>query len=174
MKSKGEIRNLWLKWFTKISLKRLHPRVKPRINTTHQIRQGRNMSRQSIVLLGGTPPVITYTSEPVRVDWWFQHGQRMYSISIASSNFRGNLTIQASIKTKPTENDWFPISLNGQFYIQYPRNGLGAETSTLGFNFTGHFVWMRAIVDRSLVLPSDARPVMIAQCGFIDRILLNV
>lgn len=132
------------------------------------------MSRQSIMLLGGTQPVVIYTSEPVRVDWWFQHGQRMYTMSVAASNFRGRLTVQASLKVKPTENDWFPIALGGQLYMDYPRNGLGSETSTLGFSFTGRYVWMRAIVDRSLVVPSDANPVMIAQCGLIDRILLNV
>lgn len=157
------------------------------------------MSHQSIVLLSATPPVVIYKSEPVRVDAWYSVAEKQHSIAIVASNFRGRLVVQATIKVKPTEEDWFPVILNGQPCIDYPRNGigygnnynlggfnggtsildagyggLGSETSTLGFNFTGRFIWMRAIIDRSVVVPMDANPIMIGACGLIDRILLNI
>ncbi len=157
------------------------------------------MSRQSILLLSSIPPVVTYIGEPTRVDLWYQNTQSQHTMSVAASNFRGRLIVQATIKVKPCDDDWFPILFCGRPHIDYPRNGigtngnsnlgglsggysstaagyggLGAETSTLAFNFTGRFVWMRAIVDRSHIIPRDANPVMVAACGFIDRILLNI
>ena len=149
------------------------------------------MSRQSITLFSHPEPVITYTGPPVRVDSWYTSAQHLHTVSIVAANCRGRLTIQASIKASPSENDWFPISLGGQLYIDYPRSGLwsasdnfgagpafgallGGEISTLGFSFTGRFVWMRAILDRSRIVPPGANPVMIGACGYIDRILLNI
>lgn len=148
------------------------------------------MSRQSIVILSSVPPAVTYVSEPVRVDTWYTNVQNLNTISIVSSNFKGRVVVEASLKSHPSDNDWFPILLNGNSYIDYPRSGLstspatpslsfsggglGAETSTIAFNFSGRFIWMRARVDRSLIVPADANPIMIAACGIIDRILLNL
>ena len=152
------------------------------------------MGRQSIVLLSDPKPVLVYTSKPIRVDMWYTSAQHLHTIQIVASNFRGLVSIEASIMTKPTENDWFYIPLYGNPYIEYPRsldntirayipidlnntgtgiNALG-ETSTVGLSFTGRFVWMRAKIDRSTVVPPDATEVMIAQVGIIDRILLNI
>jgi hypothetical protein len=157
------------------------------------------MSRQSTVLLSGVPPVVIYVGEPVRVDLWYTNTQVQHTLQVVASNFRGRLSIQASIKVKPFDCDWFTVNLNGRPFINYPRNGigtngnsnlggfsggtsfldagyggLGAETSTLGYSFAGHFIWMRAIIDRSRVVPIDANPIMVGACGSIDRILVNI
>lgn len=149
------------------------------------------MSRRSIVILSSVPPIVSYVGDPVRVDTWYTNVQNLNTISIVSSNFKGRLIVEASVKAHPTDNDWFPVLLNGNPYIDYPRNGLstspistpslsfsggglGAETSTIAFNFSGRFTWMRARVDRSFIIPADANEIMIAACGFIDRILLNL
>lgn len=132
------------------------------------------MSRQSIVLLSSPPPEVIYQAAPVRVDSWFTDIQHQHTLSIVASRFKGRLIIEASIKVNPNDNDWFPISLGGKLYIDYPRNGLVSETSNIAFSFLGRFVWMRARLDRSYVIPMDAQPTMVAACGFIDRILLNV
>ena len=148
------------------------------------------MSRQSIVILSSVPPTVSHIGDPVRVDTWYTSAHNLNTISIVSSNFKGRVVVEASLKANPSDNDWFPILLNGNSYIDYPRNrlstvpsppllsfsggGLGAETSTIAFNFSGRFTWMRAQVDRSLIVPADANPIMIAACGLIDRILLNL
>jgi len=152
------------------------------------------MSRQSLVLLSKPKPTLIYTSQPIRVDNWYSNASHLHTIQIVASNFRGLVSIEASIMTNPSESDWFYIPINGNPYVEYPRSldntirayvpidlnntgtGINAmgETSTISFSFTGRFVWMRAKVDRSTVVPMDASPLMIAQVGIIDRILLNI
>lgn len=152
------------------------------------------MARQSLVLMCNPPPVLIYTSDPIRVDVWYSNAQHLHTIQIVASNFRGLVSVEASIMTKPSENDWFAIPLNGNPFIEYPRSldktirayvpidlnntgtGINAigETSTTGLSFTGRYVWMRAKIDRSQVVPMDASELMIAQVGIIDRILLNI
>jgi hypothetical protein len=132
------------------------------------------MSRQSLYLLRNSDPAVIYVTDPIRVDAWFTNVQKAHTLSITVANLRARVSVEATIKTTPTEADWFPVGLNGQLFIDYPRNGLGNETSTLVFNFSGRFTWMRARVDRSMIIPFDAQPVMIAACGIVDRILLNI
>lgn len=152
------------------------------------------MGRQSLVLLSKPTATLIYTSPPIRVDNWYSNANHLHTIQIVASNFRGLVSIEASIMNNPTDRDWFYIPLNDHPYVEYPRSldntirayvpidlnntgtGINAmgETSTVSFNFTGRFVWMRAKVDRSTVVPSDASPLMIAQVGVIDRILLNI
>jgi hypothetical protein len=138
-------------------------------------RSGDKMSRQSIVLLKNPGPVVVFQGEPVRVDSWYTDvSAHQHTLSIATSHCRGRLTIEASVKLTPSNSDWFPIKLGDQLFIDYPRNGLHSETSTIAFSFTGRFIWMRARIDRSLIIPLDAQAHMVAHCGLVDRILLNV
>lgn len=132
------------------------------------------MARQSVVLLSYESPTILYVGEPVRVDHWYSDPEHLHTISVVAINFKGRVTVEATVKVNPTEADWFPVSLAGGFYVDYPRQGYGQETSTLSFSFTGRYVWLRARVDRTFVLPLDASELMVAACGFVDRILLNV
>ena len=133
-----------------------------------------DMSRQSVILFNNDLPTVICVGNPVRVDTMYTKANHCHTVSIAASNFRGRLTIQATIKAKPSENDWFPVSLGGQYHIDYPTSGIGQETSTKTFSFNGRFIWLRAITDKSLVIPLDAMPVMVGACGYIDRILLNI
>jgi len=135
---------------------------------------GDRMSRQSLVLMGGQQPTVVYVSDPLRIDSWYTSPDHVQTIAIVMSNFKGRISIEASIKTHTLEQDWFPIQLKGQFYIDYPVIGYGSETSTKTFNFVGRFVWLRARIDRTYVIPDDAMESMVAACGFVDRILLNI
>lgn len=152
------------------------------------------MGRQSLVLLSKPDATLIYKSRPIRVDHWYSNAQHIHTVQIVASNFRGLVSIEASIMNNPLENDWFHVPLNGHPYVEYPRSldntirayvpidlnntgtGINAmgETSTVSFSFNGRFVWMRAKIDRSTVVPTDASPLMIAQVGIIDRILLNI
>jgi hypothetical protein len=132
------------------------------------------MGRQSIVLLSVQSYEVIHVGEPVRVDNWYSDPEHLHTIAVVASHFRGRVSVEASIKVKPTESDWFPVPLNDQYYVDYPHLGYGHETSTLGFSFPGRYVWLRAKIDRSLVIPLDAGELMVAACGFIDRILLNI
>ncbi len=132
------------------------------------------MGRQSLVLLSGQSPTVVYVGEPLRVDCWYTSPEHIHTVSIAMSSFKGRISIEASLKVRPTDNDWFPISLGGRASVDYPITGVGLETSTQSFNFVGRYIWLRARIDRRYVIPDDALPTMVAACGFVDRILLNV
>ena len=100
----------------------------------------------------------------------------MIPLSFSSTiSFVVNITIQASLATAPTDSDWFPVPLtltNSEIYtidttgaitkgsvsqnIQYTI----ATTSVKIYNFTGNFVWVRAIADNWTA-------------GTINRILFN-
>ena len=134
------------------------------------------MGRKSLVLMSAETPTesVEYVSEPVRVDQWYSDSTHFQTAAIAMTNFKGRVSIEASIKAHPTESDWFPVSLNGQLYLDYPVTGVGSETSTKAFNFRGRFVWMRARIDKSRVIPANSLPTIVAACGHVDRILLNI
>ena len=132
------------------------------------------MGRQSLVLLSGQNHSVVYVTDPLRVDCWYTSPDHLHTVSIAMSNFKGRVSIEATVKVRPNEADWFPVPLGGRTFVDYPITGVGAETSTQSFNFTGRYIWVRARIDRTNVIPDDALPTMVAACGFVDRILLNV
>jgi hypothetical protein len=134
------------------------------------------MGRKSLVLMSSEMPAesVVYVSKPIRVDQWYTDSTHFQTVSIAMSNFKGRVSIEASIKACPTDNDWFPVALDGRPHIDYPLTGVGSETSTKSFNFKGRFVWLRARVDKSYVIPVDSIQTIVAACGFVDRILVNI
>jgi len=128
------------------------------------------MSRQSIVILNGSPPKSSFTSEPVRIDEWYTSPDHVVSFAVVSSMFAGRVFLEASIKLKPTENDWVKL-----WTKEYPSGEFFArETSTVGGNFTGRFVWIRVRIDRSYLLAEDAAPSILGMYGLIDRVLVNL
>ena len=133
------------------------------------------MARNSIFIMRGMEPELMFISPAVRVDEYYG-GINAHTMSIAAYNFIGKLTIQASIKATPTENDWFGVKIGDAVGINYPRNSIfyTPETSTATYNFTGRFIWMRAEIDRTDLLPPMATPADIARLGIIDRILVNL
>jgi hypothetical protein len=68
-------------------------------------------------------------------------------------NFIGTLTTQATLATTPTEADWFDISGSSVVYPSYP---IIATTTTNFVNFTGNFVWVRSVVQRSSDIPNGS------------------
>lgn len=77
--------------------------------------------------------------EPFRVRGGFIH-----TVQIVLSNFVGKVSIEATLATNPTEEDWFPVMLGNERNIEYKLN----TTKTVGFTVRGNFVWVRARVDR--------------------------
>jgi hypothetical protein len=53
-----------------------------------------------------------------------------------ASNFDGNIKMQGSLATAPTEDDWFDID-STLFQSD-------SSTTVASYNFTGNFVWVRA------------------------------
>jgi hypothetical protein len=68
-------------------------------------------------------------------------------------NFSGTLTMQATLATAPVELDWFEVN-NTKVEYNYPI--VPASTTTNYVNFTGNFVWTRAVVHRGSDQPNGS------------------
>ena len=93
-----------------------------------------------------------------------------HTVSINLDNFTGRIYIQGSLASDPKETDWFNIPIgNGTPYVQFPLdpalptgynpelnqwplngspNSSNGDTGIYAYNFSGNYVWVRAVVDR--------------------------
>jgi hypothetical protein len=115
-----------------------------------------------------------------------------HTVSINLDNFTGRIYIQGSLATDPKESDWFNIPIgNGTPYVQFPLdpalptgynpalnqwplNGLpndnNGDTGIFAYNFSGNYIWIRAVVDRKYLVPPPTDPYFVGQ---VSQILLN-
>lgn len=121
-----------------------------------------------------TDPV-TYYGEAFKGDGYYGLGDGVHTVEIQISGFTGSILIQASLASSPTGSDWFsiPLTLAGSETLVIDTTGAiskinvpqiiqytTATTSVKVYNFTGNFVWVRAIVENWT-------------SGAINRILYN-
>jgi hypothetical protein len=133
------------------------------------------MARQSLILLPGTMKQVNVVGRPVKAAGYYGSGSNLHTVAVYLNNFSGHLFIDATLASKPEEDDWFPINLNGYVdYIDYPYTppmGFNPVTGVNGidsFSFDGNFVYIRARIDRSY-LPNFQT----TDFGAIDKILVN-
>lgn len=137
------------------------------------------MSKQSVVLLGDTFIELNVTGDPVRADAWFGYKDGLHTVTFHLENLTGRIFIEASLASDPQENDWFAIFLNGaKAYNQYPLNpleptGVSGDTFVDAATFQGNFLWLRARLDRSYVVPVPTTDTEKSLLGSIRKILLN-
>jgi len=115
-----------------------------------------------------------------------------HTVSINLDNFTGRIYIQGSLASNPTEQDWFNIPIgNGTPYVQFPLdpalptgynpdlnqwplngspNASNGDTGIFAYNFSGNYVWVRAVVDRKYLVPPPTDPYFV---GSVNQILLN-
>ena len=88
-----------------------------------------------------------FKSIPEKGDGYFGSSDGLHTVTYTvTPNFEGTLTVQASLITDPIESDWFVVKDTD---IEYSTPIVPATTTTNYVNFTGNFVWIRAIVHRS-------------------------
>ena len=88
-----------------------------------------------------------FKSIPEKGDGYFGSSDGLHTVTYTvTPNFEGTLTVQASLITDPIESDWFGVKDTD---IEYSTPIVPATTTTNYVNFTGNFVWIRAIVHRS-------------------------
>lgn len=111
-----------------------------------------------------------------------------HTVSINLDNFTGRIYIQGSLATDPNpDTDWFNIPIgNGTVYVQfpldpalptgynpqlgYPNLGANGDTGIFAYSFSGNYVWVRAVVDRTYLTPPPTDPYFV---GNVSQILLN-
>lgn len=137
------------------------------------------MSKQSVVLLGDTFIELNVTGDAVRADAWFGLRDGIHTVTFHLENFTGRIFIEASLASDPQEDDWFAVFLNGaKPYMQYPLKpleptGITGDTFVDAFTFQGNFLWLRARVDRSFVVPVPTTDSEKSLLGSVRKILLN-
>lgn len=100
----------------------------------------------SITLLGTTNTLDT-TGDKFKGSGYQGLSAGFHSTSWEFNGFKGRIKIQATLATDPTSNDWFDVDLDasGQGYVEFDTATTGAKY----YNFTGNFVWVRAVIWRT-------------------------
>lgn len=99
-----------------------------------------------------------------------------HTVSVNLTNFTGRIYIQGSLAQNPQDADWFNIPIgSGTAYVQYPLDpalptGITGDTGVYAYSFSGNYVWVRAVVDRSYLIPPPNNPYFV---GSVQQILLN-
>jgi hypothetical protein len=95
-----------------------------------------------------------FKSNPEKGDGYFGSADGLHTVTYTiTPNFLGTLTMQASLATAPVEADWFNV-INTT--VEYNSITIPATTTTNYVNFTGNFVWVRAVVQRSSDQPNGS------------------
>lgn len=140
-------------------------------------------TRKSIVMMENTGRAHSLVGRAVRADGYFGHNDGVHTVQVIYSNFTGAFGLQGTLEIDPKESDWFFINLNSRSaiaspFIRYPftpgaPTGPSGDTGTMAFTFTGNFVYLRAVLDRSyLIEPAPLEDT--SGFGQIDRVLLSL
>lgn len=88
-----------------------------------------------------------FKSLPEKGDGYYGSADGLHTVTYTvTPNFEGTLTMQATLATSPVEADWFTVNNTS---VTYQTPIVPATTTTNYVNFTGNFVWVRAVVHRS-------------------------
>jgi len=114
----------------------------------------------------------TVTGDKFKGDGYYGWGDGVHTVEIELTVFVGNIALEATLATDPTEDDWFRVPLTADSYYIDTSGALvkltapsaieytAPTTSAKIYNFTGNFVWIRAVVDNWTA-------------GSINRVLFN-
>jgi hypothetical protein len=89
----------------------------------------------------GDSTVTTVTGEKFKGDGYYGRSDGFHTVQYSLSGFIGTVTMQGTLATAPGAADWFTV------YSQaYPVVDDVGTTSSVITNFTGNYVWVRAVV----------------------------
>jgi hypothetical protein len=88
--------------------------------------------------------VMVYYSDKTQGDGYFGGTDGVHTVMYTSTqDFVGTITMQASLASIPTDNDWFTVA---NTTVTYNSINVRNTFSVDYFNFTGNFVWVRGVV----------------------------
>ena len=80
--------------------------------------------------------VQTVTGTDYKGDGYYSRSDGIHTVQYSYTSLHGTITIQGTLATTPTEDDFFDIA-NTTFTSD-------TSTVTSSFNFTGNYVWIRS------------------------------
>lgn len=109
---------------------------------------------QAITMMPSTEGQANFTGPAVRSHGWYGYSDGYHSVSVHVNRLVGRVIIEASLAEQPGDKDWFPIELDGQPHLDFPRmpgrpNDNTGDTGVFGFSFRANVIWLRARLDRS-------------------------
>ena len=91
----------------------------------------------------GDSTVETVVGEKYRGDGYYGRSDGFHTVQMNVSAFIGNIKIQGTLATDPTDADWFDI-VGAE--LDANDSSLNGSNGAFVYNFTGNFVWVRAYV----------------------------
>jgi hypothetical protein len=83
--------------------------------------------------------VQTVTGSAVKGNGYYGQADGRHTALFSVTGFTGTITIQGSLVTSPGSTDWADITVFSDSTTQ--------EDGNTAVNFTGNFVWLRAVVE---------------------------
>ena len=89
----------------------------------------------------GDSAVTVVTGTKYKGDGYYGRSDGFHTVQVDLAGFIGKVAMQGTLATNPVEADWFTV------YTQaYPVvDEIGTTTSVIT-NFTGNYVWIRAVI----------------------------
>jgi hypothetical protein len=96
-----------------------------------------------------------FYSQQEKGNGYFGNNGGLHTVSYTiTPNFVGTLTTQATLATNPSETDWFTVDGSAFKFDNIINPAL--TTTTNYVNFSGNFVWVRAVVQRDTYQPNGS------------------
>jgi len=86
----------------------------------------------------GDSTVQTVTGDAYKGDGYYGRSDGFHTVQYTLNNVRGTISIQGTLAVTPTSTDWFTI---------YSQEYTEETTASKLTNFTGNYVWVRAVVE---------------------------
>lgn len=93
----------------------------------------------------GDSTLESYTGEKYKGDGYYGRSDGLHSVQYNIIGFQGKIKMQATLAVDPADSDWFTLDATEHETIGYANDGPIATGSHIK-NFTGNYVWVRAVV----------------------------
>ena len=107
----------------------------------------------------GDSSIQSHTGEKYKGDGYYGRSDGFHTVQYNISGFQGKIKMQATLAVNPVETDWFTLDTTEHETIGFANDGPTATGAHIK-NFTGNYVWVRAVVSSWTV-------------GTVNSILLN-
>jgi len=93
----------------------------------------------------GDSTIESHTGEKYKGDGYYGRADGLHTVQYNITGFQGKIKMQATLAIDPTSNDWFTLDSTEHETIGFANDSATATGSHIK-NFTGNYVWVRAVV----------------------------
>lgn len=103
---------------------------------------------QTVYAIGANAAPYTVVGEKRPAAAFYLGNKDLQTVNISTAALSGNVVIEASLATSPTEEDWFDVyQLTANVNAMNNTAPKLASTTSVGVNIEGNFVWLRAKIE---------------------------